>query len=315
VDVHGDERAAVCRPLAVVVREPDAVLEGFLGDALKLCVDRQANGVARLRELAELPLARHAPERVDEDAAHAGSAAQEAVVDRLDSGLADDVARGVALLRARLELLLRDLADIAEDLRGDRAVVVATPIGLRDLHAGKLGLVLHQVRGLAIADVRVDQDRRQRVTLRARVHFPAHVLLSEPEQAGEALEHPHACVGGNVFERRRPDLHDRAGCVRHEHGPVPVDDRAPGRLEAETADLVVLGVLEVALAGDDLERPQAEEERAEDGDDEDAEDGDAKRELRRDAIRLLDARVRRQEPRQARAGGSRQPVSLPHGVP
>ena len=44
---HRDERAAVRGPLAVIEREPDAVVERFLRRALKLGVDRQADVVAR----------------------------------------------------------------------------------------------------------------------------------------------------------------------------------------------------------------------------------------------------------------------------
>ena len=55
----------------------------------------------------------------------------------------------------------------------------------------------------------------------------------------------------------------------------------------------------MALARDHLQRPQAEEEGAEDRDRDDAENGDADRHLGRDAVGLLDARVGREEARAA----------------
>ena len=55
-----------------------------------------------------------------------------------------------------------------------------------------------------------------------------------------------------------------------------------------------------SIAGDDLERPEPEEEEREEDDRDDAEDGDADRHSRREAVRLLDPRVARQE---APAGG------------
>ena len=92
-----------------------------------------------------------------------------------------------------------------------------------------------------------------------------------------------------------PQLNDRAGDVRDEHDAVSVHDRATRRLDAIRADLVVPGRLEVLIAGDDLERPEPEEEEREEDDGDDAEDGDAGRRPRRQAVRLLDPRVAREE--------------------
>jgi hypothetical protein len=102
-------------------------------------------------------------------------------------------------------------------------------------------------------------------------------------------------VGRNVLERSRPDLDERPGRVRDQDVAVSVDDRAARRLQPERADLIVAGILEVALTGDDLKRPEAEEERAEDRDRDDPENRDADGRLRRDAVRLLDPRVGREE--------------------
>src|SRR5688500_4130673 len=72
VRIHRDDRAPVRRPLPVLEREADAVLQGFLGCALELDVDREPDVVPGLRHLAELAWALDAPERVDEHAADTG---------------------------------------------------------------------------------------------------------------------------------------------------------------------------------------------------------------------------------------------------
>ena len=295
VHVHGDEGAAVRRPLAVVVREPHAVRERLLRRPLELVVDREPEAVAGLRHLAELALAGHAPERVDVHAPEAGLSAEVRVVGSLDPGLADPVAGGESPRLSLGQLLGRDLGLVAEDLRCDRSLLVPAQVGLGDLHSGKLGLVLEQEGRPAIAHVGADGHRCQRIVGELLGDLGAHDLRAQAEDAGEAEEHRVPAGVGHVLERRRPHLDERSGHVGDEHVAVPVDDRAALRLEAEAADLVVLRVREVLVARDHLQRPEPEEERAEDDDGEHAEDPQAHRHLGREAVRLLDARVGREE--------------------
>ena len=112
------ERAAI-GPLVIVVGQPDPVGERILGGALEIDVDGQTDVVARLRKLAELPLAGDPPEGVDEDASLAANTAEIHVVGRLDAGLTDAVARRVALVGLGGELLGADLTDVAKELRGE----------------------------------------------------------------------------------------------------------------------------------------------------------------------------------------------------
>jgi hypothetical protein len=65
-------------------------------------------------------------------------AAQVLVVLRLDAGLADRVPGVVALLRQRVELFLRDLADVAEHVRRELAMWVVTERRVVDLDAGEI---------------------------------------------------------------------------------------------------------------------------------------------------------------------------------
>ena len=163
--IHGDERTAVGCPLAVVVGQPDAVCERLLRGLLQLGVDREAHVVAGFGKLLELARARHAAERVDEDAPDPGQSAEIGVVRGLHPGLADSVAGGITLVLRCVELLLGDLAHVAEGLRRDPALVVVALVGLVDLDAGEVVLVLEQVVDLLLVDVLLDRDRRQEVVL------------------------------------------------------------------------------------------------------------------------------------------------------
>ena len=124
----------------------------------------------------------------------------------------------------------------------------------------------------------------------------ADVLGLQPQEAGQLRDLGIALARPKLLERSRPDLDQGARQVGDEHGAVLGRGSVPrGALDAERAHLVVPGVLQVAISRDHLERPEPEEESAEERDREDAEDGDPDRHLGRDAIRLLDPRIPRQE--------------------
>src|SRR5207248_3301356 len=69
--------------------------------------------------------------------------------------------------------------------------------------------------------------------------------------------------------------------------------------------LVVLGSAKVLRARQDLERPEAQEQHAEDDDRKGAEDPDRKREPRGQWVGLLDARIRGEEAVRRRAASQR----------
>ena len=210
VHVQRDERATVRGPLVLVVREADPVLERLLGGALEVGVDRQPDVVAGLGQLAELALARDPAERVDEHAPLAAHPAQVGVVDGLDPRPPDAVARPVALVGLRLELLGVDLADVAEDVRGEDALLVVPQVRLRDLDAGELALVLHQVGGLELAHARVDRDGGERVALQALLHLVADDGHLELEQPGQAAQHRLTLVDGELA--RAPPARSAPAC-------------------------------------------------------------------------------------------------------
>ena len=96
------------------MRRLDTEPERSLGGALDGEVDRQPHRVARSRVAPQLQRALRATEGVDPNLGQPGLAAEVPVELGLDSRLAELVAEQVALLRLQLQLLRRDLADIAQ---------------------------------------------------------------------------------------------------------------------------------------------------------------------------------------------------------
>src|SRR5438270_3471343 len=105
--------------------EADAVLDRLLGGTLQPCVNRQlepARGAVAAggAERADDPTA-----RVDGDLLPDEAAVEQAVVRRLDPGLADQLSRLVAAIAAIGELLRADLAEHSQELAPKRALRVA----------------------------------------------------------------------------------------------------------------------------------------------------------------------------------------------
>src|SRR3954465_558897 len=95
------------------------------------------------RHVAELPA--WIATRVAGNRAGAVLAAQEAVVGLLDPGLSDAVALRDTRVAPLLELILGDLADRAEDVRGGRLVRIRAQPDLVDRHARKRAGVFGEV--------------------------------------------------------------------------------------------------------------------------------------------------------------------------
>src|SRR5207247_6352996 len=124
--IERDNRAPVRVPAAVAgggTRERHPVLKRLLGRALDLDVDRQPDRATGIGIDGRLELAVRVAERVDPELGLARAPSQVTVVGRLDARLADLVSRLIAGGRV-LELLLRDLADVAEQLSSDGALGV-----------------------------------------------------------------------------------------------------------------------------------------------------------------------------------------------
>ncbi len=290
--IERDERAAVRVVGLVLPGGGDPVPERALGGPLEPDVDGQPHRVPGPRLALRLERPLRAAERVDPDLRLAGLAAEELVELRLDAGLADLVARAVQP-RPPLQVALRHLADVPEHLRREGLVRVVPQIGLLDLDARELGLVLVEVRDLVLADRGLHRDRVE------RIGDPLVDLLREPRR--RHLQHPREplddVVAALLRQVAHPELHGGAGDVVHDGLAIPVEDRAAGSLDADRAELVPLRRGEVRVARQHLERPEPEEEHREDHERDDPENADAEREPRRQPVRRLDPRIGWQEPR------------------
>ena len=103
------------------LRSAHRACERGLGGGLDSEVERQADVVAR-NGVAMEQSAHDAVGAVDLETRLARHSAQPLLVEQLDAALADLVARAVVLALARVELVLVDLADVAEEVRGERSV-------------------------------------------------------------------------------------------------------------------------------------------------------------------------------------------------
>ena len=175
-------------------------------------------------------------------------------------GLADPVTCAVAVLAEPLELLGRDLARVAEDLRRERRVRVVAQVDLHDLHAGELGLVLVEVVDLLLADRRLDDDRRQRVEaalLDLRGRARAARRRGRSRAAGRARsDPPSACRRPRARTAVPATFETTTRPWRSRIGPRG----ASTRIEAQ---LVVLRRVQVLVAREHLQRPEPQEEDGE----------------------------------------------------
>ena len=101
---HGNDRAAVGRPLALVAGGLDAVVQRVLGGELQAGVDGEADSLPRLRLGRQGARAARTAEGIDADARRTGDAEEVLVVGRLDSRLPDHVGQRIAVLPEGLQL-------------------------------------------------------------------------------------------------------------------------------------------------------------------------------------------------------------------
>jgi hypothetical protein len=164
----------------------DPVANRLLGRALQLRVDRQLDRLALERQALRHQLAARTAQRVDTQLREARMPAQVGVVACLDAGLADLVARGVALPLQLLELRGRDLVHVAEHLRSKVAVWVVADVGIRDADARELvGVFVEVVDRRGALDVLAHHHRRYRVVA-ARLDPAQHLVDRDVHDPREA---------------------------------------------------------------------------------------------------------------------------------
>ncbi len=170
------------------------------------------------------------------------------------------------------------------------------------LDPGKDVRVLLEVGDLIVVQSGLHDQRRQRIS-GVLPKLREHVGHGNPRHHRERSQLP-PFRGPALRQVRRPKLDPRAGHVHDEGAPVSVDDRPARRFETERANTVVVGLGQVTVARQDLQRPEAHEQRGEDGKGEEPEHCDPERELRRQPVRLFDARIAGQEAAAGDVGAS-----------
>src|SRR5262245_34704394 len=178
---------------------------------------------------------------------------------------------GVEARVARLlELLGCDLADVAEEVCGEGPLPVVASEHPLHAHAREARLVLAQVIDLVDREALLQDDGPARRRAAATPQGPAELPHGHVRDRGELLE-----LAGALPPRRgevlRRDLDRELGPVVDQDLAVPVEDVAAGGLNADLTDPVVVGLVPVLVAGENLDVPEPQEE---DGEDRDGEAGD-----------------------------------------
>ena len=233
--------------------------------------------------------------------------AEVAVVGRLDPVLADFFARLHALVLRLLQLVFVDLADVAEDMGGERSVWVCAHEYPLDRHSREAPLVFLQVVDEVVADVLAQGHGGRRCRLQLFVHRLAHPVQVAMDQARELaqLGAPLGRVGGQLA---RVDLERQAGAVGDDQLAVAVENLAARGAHPERAGAVVLRFGQVLFAVEHLQQPEPEEQDRE----EDHGDAAEERDPQCQPIRHRGASLVGSQIHQRRSGGSiRRP---PEGV-
>ena len=245
--VHDDHHAALEADLA------HGPFERRLGVLLLLGVDRQVQRVARDGLADRLEDLGSPSGRVALDVLAPVGPAQLGLVLGLEPGLAEEVVREVAERLELGQLIGRDGAGVAEDLREQRAVGVLPARLDGDLHAGQLETGLGDQPSGVLVDVARDPDE---VEVGARVPVDRGVDLGDvhAEQGRQPLDDLWSLglrkIGGPQLDREGRD-------IGHQRAAGPVVDQAARRLDRLQDGSIVRGERREPAAVDDLQVEQA----------------------------------------------------------
>ena len=199
----------------------------------------------------------------------------------------------------------RNQADSAERLCGQRLVRIVAEVGGREIDAREADGALPQVVGLLSVYGLLDDYRSRRIAaalLELRDHLP-------DRHVDDLREAPQLVQPRGPFLRKigRPELDGRGRAIVHDRPALPVEHRPSRSLERNRAELIVDGRVQVLRPGENLQRPEPEEEHAEDSDRDAAQNRDPQRDLRCQPERLGDTWRRRHERSRTRAVRGRSP--------
>ncbi len=232
---------------------------------------------------------------IDAELSKAGLASQLAIEAQLCARATDDVP-GIDLAGIAIDLVGARLADVSEHVRGERAERVGTNVARGYFDARELVGSLKNVRAREAADVLPDDHRVERVGLPTLVDAPGKRAERDVEHVREPLHHLIAVrLLAGLGKIRRPDHDDATESVADEHGAVTVENGTSRSLQAHGANLVVPGNPKEIVAGEDLKRPQAQQEQREQNERERTENARSEHRLGIDAPGLLRSRIAGEE--------------------
>ena len=256
--IHHHHRPSGGRIPQIPSRHVDAHREALRGERLHVPVDREHQVVPGHRRADVEVRVEHPPLRVDLDLPGPVRSVEVPLVGVLEAGLADELTREVSLEVRIRQLLLRDLAQVAEHLCG---VVTARVITQRlDAVADSAEQlrVLGDVEDVALGDVLGHRDRLVRQVLHAVE--PVHDVLGvDVQQRGDPVED----LLGLVSHGPAVDHQDGGGAVADQDVAVAVEDLAAEGLDRNEADLVLVRLAGQPRGRQDLQEPQAGGDRAE----------------------------------------------------
>ncbi len=241
--VHHDDHARL-EP-----RHLDAPLQRGLRLLLGLQVDRQLQGVARLRLGGRAQHLDLATGCVAFDLLRPVGAPQLLLVLGLDARLPDDVVRQISLRLQLPELVRADRTCVAQELGEGRAEqVVAARLG-DHLYPRQREVLLRDKPRHVFGHVALDPHE---IEARARVAVDRLIDChgGHPEHPAEVS---HDLVALAIRQVRRPDLHRERRHIDHERPPRPVHDEPTARWDRLRDRHVRRGLPLVVAAAPDLE--------------------------------------------------------------
>jgi hypothetical protein len=236
--------------------------EGLFGRLLDVEVDGELEILSGLGEfLAEVSdlLA----VRVDDYVARAVHAAQERVVGGFDAGAADDVAGrvgGVAVVVG--EHLLGDLADVADEVSGETVARVEAALLDLSFQLGQLVAVRFDEGLLVLGNVLLEGQRLELGGGGETLERGLNLLQRNVQAGGDQGE-----FGVGILDLFAQQITVRRRIVIDDQATFAVEDAASGSEDGNLADSVGLGQRAIAVHTEDLEIPEAEQKRGQDGDD------------------------------------------------
>ena len=239
------------------------VIDGFFRRRLEVFVDRQYEIIARHGAFS--PEALHGLARdIDLDLVAAILATHIRIIDFLEAEFADDVTGLVALILLVFELLIIDLADVAECVRAFLLQHVVADRLVLD-HDARVEIFLFFDNGNDVRrHVRLDADR-----IKAAVR--GDLFLDVLDRHVHERRHARDDI---ILDRRRQrqERHREARPVRHEELPIAVVKRAARRHGRDDADAVAVREPCVIVPVINLKIPGAADEHGDDEHHEIAED-------------------------------------------